>query len=200
MLNPKRVALYLRVSTEDQDITKQIRVLKEVSNLRPNWKIRFVFSDEGVSGAKGSDERPGLDRLLNEVEAGNVDLVAVWALDRLGSSVVNLVDILDTLKAKGCDLYLHKEQIDTTNPYGVFLFQFMGAIAELDQKAIGEKTKAGRARANAEGVIFGRPSIGGDKHVAIRELRREGWTIRELAIHFGASKDAIAQYCRGIPA
>src|ERR1039457_1444885 len=109
----RRVALYTRVSTDQQTTANQERELREVAD-RSGWQIVAVFSDAGISGAKGRDQRPGLDHLMKGIARKEFDLVAAWSVDRLGRSLQNLVGFLAELHSKGVDLYLHQQGIDTT--------------------------------------------------------------------------------------
>jgi hypothetical protein len=88
----KRVAIYLRVSTSKQDTANQLRELKTVAK-RSGWKIVATYEDAGISGAKGRDQRPGLDAMLKAVNAKEFDLVAAWSVDRLGRSLTDRVAV-----------------------------------------------------------------------------------------------------------
>ncbi len=104
----KRVGIYARVSTQNGQTTEnQLRELRAVAE-RNGWEVVKVFTDDGVSGAKGRDERPGLDDLLKGVARKEFDVVAAWSVDRLGRSLQDLIATLNELKAKDVDLYLHK--------------------------------------------------------------------------------------------
>ena len=116
----KRVAVYVRVSTDGQSVENQKRELDTVAK-RHEWEGVEVFSDHGVSGAK--DKRPAFDRMLKGVARKDFDLVAAWSVDRLGRSLRHLLGFLDELKAKGVDLYLHQQGLDTSTPAGRMLFQ-----------------------------------------------------------------------------
>jgi len=111
----KRAALYVRVSTDSQTVENQLLVLKEVAE-RSGWQILATFADEGISGAKGRDRRPGFDSLLKAVSRREVDIVAAWSVDRLGRSLPDLVAFLSDIQARGCDLYLHQQAVDTSTP------------------------------------------------------------------------------------
>ena len=111
----KRVALYLRVSTADQTTANQRRELVAVAK-RHVWAVVHVFEDAGISGAKSRDERPALDALLKAVARREVDMVAAWSVDRLGRSLTDLLDLLRELHAKGVDLFLHQQGLDTSTP------------------------------------------------------------------------------------
>jgi DNA invertase Pin-like site-specific DNA recombinase len=106
-MNGKRVGLYLRVSTDEQTVENQRQVLIEAIERR-GWRIIGEFVDNGISGAKGRDKRPGYDRLLKAAVARKIDIVAAWSVDRLGRSLQHLVGFLAELNAVGCDLYLEK--------------------------------------------------------------------------------------------
>src|SRR5262245_51366655 len=101
----KRVAFYLRVSTPDQTVANQQRELEFVA-ARHGWHVVATFADAGISGAKGRDERHGLDALLKGVARREFDMVAAWSVDRLGRSLTDLLELLQELHAKGVDLFL----------------------------------------------------------------------------------------------
>lgn len=111
----KRIAIYTRVSTDQQTVENQHRELKAVAQ-RMGWEIVATFSDEGISGAKGRDRRPGLDAMLKGIARKDFDMIAAWSIDRLGRSLQHLVSLLSDLNAKGVDLYLHVQAIDTSTP------------------------------------------------------------------------------------
>ena len=76
---PKRAALYLRVSTDEQTVDNQRLALEAVCEQR-GWQVVQVYSDNGISGAKGRNQRPGLDALLKDASRGRFDVVLAWAL------------------------------------------------------------------------------------------------------------------------
>jgi DNA invertase Pin-like site-specific DNA recombinase len=151
----KRIALYLRVSTSKQDTHNQRRELEAVA-ARSGWEIVRVFQDNGISGAKGRDGRPGLDAMLKAVNAREFDLVAAWSVDRLGRSLTDLLSILQHLKDKGVDLFLHQQGLDTSTTAGKAMFQMLGVFAEFERGIIKERVNAGLARARANGTKLGR--------------------------------------------
>src|SRR6202171_303975 len=101
----KRVAIYLRVSTSRQDTENQLREWSAVAD-RSGWEIWKVYEDAGISGAKGRDQRPGLEAMMKAVNAREFDMVATWSVDRLGRSLTDLLGILQDLQEKGVDLFL----------------------------------------------------------------------------------------------
>lgn len=174
----KRVALYLRVSTGEQTTANQRRELEEVAQ-RAGWIIAGVYEDAGISGAKGRNGRPAFDRMLKDATARQFDMIAAWAVDRLGRSLQDLIHFLDDLRSLGIDLYLHQQRVDTSTPSGRALFQMLGVFAEFERSMISERVKAGLARTNKKlGRPSGRPH---KKEKAVLQLRKEGCSIREIA-------------------
>ena len=189
----RRVALYVRVSTDHQTVKNKERELEAVAE-RHGWTVVAVFKDQGISGAKGRDERPGLDKLLQAVARKEFNLVAAWSVDRIGRSLVDLVGTLQELHAKNVDLYLHQQGIDTTTPSGKAMFQMMGVFAEFERSMLRERVNAGLARAKAEGIQLGRPAeVSGDaaRVKAIRAARHSGKSFREVAREFGVGVGTV---------
>src|SRR5277367_2578596 len=154
----KRVAIYLRVSTSKQETSNQRRELEAVAK-RSGWEIVKVYTDAGISGAKGRDDRPGLDAMLKAVNSREFDMVAAWSVDRLGRSLTDLLGILQHLKDKGVDLFLHQQGLDTSTTAGKAMFQMLGVFAEFERGIITERINAGLARAKEKGTVLGRPRI-----------------------------------------
>src|SRR5262249_49348785 len=117
LMSNKRAALYVRVSTDAQTVENQVRELRQVARRR-GWDVVEVYSDAGISGAKGRNGRPGLDSMLKDASRRKFDIVMAWAIDRLGRSLIDLLDTIQHLEACGVDLYLDQQAIDTTTPMG----------------------------------------------------------------------------------
>jgi DNA invertase Pin-like site-specific DNA recombinase len=176
-----RVALYSRVSTAQQTTENQRLELERVAAAR-GWNIVQTFTDEGISGSKGRDERPGLDALLKAASRRQFDLIAVWAIDRLGRSLQHLVTTVNDLQAVGVALYIHQQQLDTTTPSGKLCFSMFGAFAEFERNLIRERVKVGIERAKKNGVKLGRPTNLNDSvKAAIVALRAKDHSIRHIA-------------------
>ena len=191
----KRVALYVRVSTDHQSVRNQEIELQAVAE-RHGWTVVAVYRDQGISGAKGRDKRPGLDKLLQAVARKEFDMVAAWSVDRLGRSLIDLVGILQEFHAKHVDLYLHQQGIDTTTPSGKAMFQMMGVFAEFERSMIHERVMAGLARARAEGKQLGRPAeVAGNaaKVQTIRAARAAGKSIRTIAREQGVGIGTVSR-------
>src|SRR5260370_18686250 len=169
----KRVALYLRVSTKEQTVETQRRELAAVAE-RHGWQIVAEFADEGASGAKGRDKRPGFDALCKAICRREFDMVAAWSVDRLGRSLQHLIEFLGEIHGKGIDLYLHQQGLDTSTPAGKALFQMMGVFAEFERAMIVERVNAGLARAREQGNVLGRPTVASEKEDAVRDCLAKG--------------------------
>jgi DNA invertase Pin-like site-specific DNA recombinase len=110
---------------------------------------------ETASGA--STDRPGLTQALSHLRAG--DNMVVWRLDRLGRSLVHLIDTIRDLQERGIGFRSLQEQINTTTSGGKLIFHVFGALAEFERDLIRERTHAGLAAARARGRLFGRPKV-----------------------------------------
>ena len=168
-----KVAIYVRVSTNEQTTENQIRELTAWAD-RAGHEVVAIFDDNGVSGAKGREHRKEYDKLLRGAVRREFDLVAAWSVDRLGRSLQDLVAFLQELHGAGVDLYLHQQALDTTTPSGRAMFQMMGVFAEFERSMISERVKSGLARAKSNGKTLGRPKVSEKVEEQIIELRSEG--------------------------
>lgn len=176
----KRVALYVRVSTDSQTTENQLHELRSIAD-RVGWTVVEEFVDHGISGAKGREQRPAFDRLCRGVIRREFDIIAAWSVDRLSRSLQDLVTFLSELHAKGVDLYLHQQGIDTTTPAGKAMFQMMGVFAEFERTMIQDRIKAGLRRAKAQGKSLGRPRIDKTVEEQILAHRARGCGIKRIA-------------------
>lgn len=198
---PKRVAIYVRVSTSEQTTRNQRRELKAVAD-RHGWEVFGIFEDAGISGAKGRDHRPGLAAMMKAVARRECDMVAAWSVDRLGRSLTDLLDLLRDLHAKGVDLYLHQQGLDTSTPSGRAMFQMMGVFAEFERAMIRERVMAGLARAREEGTTLGRRSLETSdpkKIIAIHKLRAKGAGVRRIARDLKVGVGTVLRVLEGSP-
>ncbi len=189
-----RAALYARVSTDRQSTENQLRELRQAAE-RLGWEVVQEFVDRGISGAKGRKDRPQLDAMLKGVARKDFDIVASWSVDRLGRSLIDLVNMLQELHSTGIDLYLHQQGINTTTPAGKALFGMMGVFAEFERGMIQERVRAGLARAKAKGTKsgnpIGRPVVSEVVEDRIRELRAEGLGILKIAREAGCGVSVV---------
>jgi DNA invertase Pin-like site-specific DNA recombinase len=161
----------------------QRRELVDIAG-RHGWQIVETFIDEGISGAKGRDQRPGFDALCKGIARRDFDMVAAWSVDRLGRSLQDLVTFLGELHGKHVDLYLHQQGLDTSTPAGRAMFQMLGVFAEFERAMIRERVNAGLARAKAQGKRLGRPPIAPMIADRVRRARDKGLSVRKIAARF----------------
>lgn len=192
----KRIGIYLRVSTDNQTTENQRLELEAVAS-RSGWDVVGVYEDAGISGAKGRDKRPGLDRLLKDVTARKVNMIAAWSVDRLGRSLQDLVAMLNDLQAVGCDLYLHQQALDTSTPSGRAMFQMCGVFAEFERSMIRERVNAGLARARSKGTKLGRRTVKPSVEEQIQELRRGGMGILKIGKTLGVGTSVVQRVLAG---
>ncbi len=186
----KRVAIYLRVSTSKQDTDNQRRELEGIA-ARSGWQIVNIYQDAGISGAKGRDKRPGLDAMLKAVNAKEFDMVASWSVDRLGRSLTDLLGILQGLRDKDVDLFLHQQGLDTSTTAGRAMFQMLGVFAEFERGIIRERVNAGLARAKSKGVKLGRRTVKPAVEDRIRVLRAQGMGILKIGRTLGVGTSVV---------
>jgi DNA invertase Pin-like site-specific DNA recombinase len=180
----RRAALYLRVSTDKQTVQNQELQLRQVAERR-GWDVVGIYDDAGISGSKGRADRPGLDRMLNDASRRHFDIVLVWAIDRLGRSLIDLLGTIQHLEAVGVDLYVDQQNIDTSTPMGKLIFQVVGAFAEFERSMIKTRIHAGLKRARAQGKTLGRPKVDEATQAAIRRSLEQGIGIKKTAATLG---------------
>tara|TARA_B110000977_G_C11041423_1_gene479029 strand:- start:406 stop:1143 length:738 start_codon:yes stop_codon:yes gene_type:complete len=135
---------YARVSTEDQDLSLQINALEK-------YGVDHMFS-ESASGK--NMERKELKMVLRLMRPG--DTLVVWKIDRLGRSLMGVLNVIKEIRDKDIEFVSITEQFDTTTPMGNAMLQIALVFAELERNMISERTKAGMAAAKARGKKAGR--------------------------------------------
>lgn len=154
---------YARVSKEIQSLDIQIKKLKEAG-------CDEIFSEK-VSGAK--DDRKQLQELLSRVRSG--DTVCVVRLDRLGRRMMKLVSLINDLHNKGVQFVSLENNIDTTTPMGMLLFNVCAAFSEMERELIKERVSAGVEAARSKGRKGGRPKSLDEKGIdKLMRLKNSG--------------------------
>jgi DNA invertase Pin-like site-specific DNA recombinase len=187
MSNKKRAAVYIRVSTAEQETAMQEAELREYCERR-GWELK-VYKDHGQSGAKS--DRPALNTLLADMRRRKIDVLVVWALDRLARSLRQLLTIAEECRSLGVDLVSLKQNVDTTLPAGRLTFQVLGAVAEFEREMLRERVRAGMAQARRAGKNVGRPAKCKPIFSEIEKMNRfrlQGASIRQLAAKFGTTQ------------
>lgn len=192
-MKPKRVALYVRVSTGEQNADLQVNELTEYAQFR-RWETVETYTDK-MSGAK--DRRPSLDRLMADAKRGKFDAVAVWRFDRFARSTSHLLRALEEFSALGIDFVSLRESIDTSTPTGKMVFTILASVAELERSTIRERVIAGQKAAKRRGVRFGRPTVEVDTDRALK-LRKQGRSWRDISAELGVPKDTVIRRCEAL--
>lgn len=199
-----RVAFYLRVSTDSQTTDNQRRDLQKLAEYR-GWTVVGEYVDHGVSGATGRDKRPQLDQLMKDAARRRFDVVAFWAVDRLGRSTGKVATVMEELEALGVQQFYHKEAIDTSTPHGKAMLQMAAVFAELERGMIRERVIAGLERARAEAPevraakgkkAIGRPGLPEAKRREIISAKASGLSYRATAAACGVALSTVQQVLR----
>jgi DNA invertase Pin-like site-specific DNA recombinase len=164
------------------------------------WCVVRVYSDR-MSGA--SDQRPGLNALMQDAQRGALDVVVVWRFDRFARSIEQLVLALAEFRTLGIDFVSFQEALDTGTPMGKAMFTIIGAMAELERNVIRERIVAGLEHAKAHGTksgaAIGRPGAVFDRRRVV-ELRDAGRSWRQIAAELSVSVATVRRvYERGVP-
>ena len=176
----KRVAIYGRVSTVGQSTDIQLQECSQYAG-RCGYEVIATYTDT-ISGMTAKDDRAELTRLLNDAFTRKFDTVIVYSIDRLGRSLKNCLEILETLKSHRCDFISIRQQIDTSSPTGQLIFNIFACLASYERTMILERTALGRERAKARGVKFGRKTkMNSSVAEAVRLLRGNGSGIKDIA-------------------
>lgn len=183
----KRVAIYIRVSTEHQNLDLQKNELLQYCEIR-KWTNVKIYSDFGISGSR-TDNRPDFKRMMKDAKARRIDTILVWRLDRMGRSLVDLVTTLQELNDLGVEFISLRDGVDATTSAGKLFFGLIASFAQYEKDILKERTIAGLAAARKRGRVLGRPKRRDDN--AIAELRNEGLSIQAIAERLQISKGSV---------
>lgn len=154
-----RVIGYARVSTDDQDMALQVKALEE-------FGCDAVVKEHGSGGKM---DRPGWNHVLKAIHPG--DTIAVWKLDRLGRTLTGVIEAVEEVEKKGAEFVALDGSVNTKTAMGRAFFQIAAVFAELERSLISERTKAGIAIRQAQGVRFGQPHSIADNQARLDAFR-----------------------------
>ena len=173
-----KIAIYTRVSTQDQSVDMQTSDLKRYCDQR-GFEVYKEYSDQGISGVK--DRRPALDELMDDAKKKKFDAVLCWRFDRFARSTKHLITALEEFRHLGIDFISYQENIDTSSPLGKAMFTIVSAIAELERNILLERVRAGLKRAKDNGAILGRPKRLDLDVKELQKMRKKGLSFRQIA-------------------
>lgn len=194
-MKTNKAAIYARVSTKQQSVDSQLHQLKAVAAADGYTDVE-LFLDEGISGAKGRDKRPGLDNLLKAATRREVDKIYVFSIDRIGRSVTDLISTLEEIQAANVGIYFHKQAIDTSTPSGKLLFNLVAVFSSYEREIIRERVLAGLEKARANGVKLGRKPLAPITAKQIKERRDRGDSVRKIARALDISIATVSRYAK----
>lgn len=152
--------IYVRVSTDDQDYTRQIDDLKQLASSR-NWQIVDIIAEK-VSGSKTG--RLGVERLLQAASGGNIDKVLVSEVSRLGRNTLDVLTTVNKLTEMKVSVFINSYQIETLLPDGKsnamasFMLTILAEFATMERTQHLERVNSGLQKAKKDGRILGRPT------------------------------------------
>lgn len=187
---------YTRVSTSSHDAQLQVDAL-----VAAGVPKRDVFAD-GTSGTKTAIERPGMKRLLEYAEEG--DIVVVWRVDRLGRSLIDVLNTVTLLRDRGIHVRSIADGIDPATSTGRMMLNMLATLAEYERELIVERVTAGIAAARQNGTRFGRPlsdpNVIADKLAIAQDARAKGRTAEDAARLVGWSRATLYRHQQALAA
>jgi DNA invertase Pin-like site-specific DNA recombinase len=188
-------AIYLRVSRDDQTTENQRLVLARLAEHR-GWQIVQTYEDQGISGAKGRDQRPAFDQLLKDAVRRKFDILMVWSIDRLGRSVLHVANALAEFDGAAIRLYCDREGIDSSTPMGGAMIQMASVFGEQERSILRSRVLAGLERVRAQGGKLGRPKVSPKVENAIRTHLSAGKGILKVAALVGVGSGTVQRVKR----
>lgn len=171
---------YARVSTQDQELARQIDALEKHG-------IDIIYTEK-MTGTKA--HRPELDKLKEHLDNG--DTVVVESLSRLGRSTKDLLALIDEWNKQGVKLVSLKEKIDTTTPTGILLTTVLSAISQFERDITVQRTNEGLQAARARGRKGGRPKASRTKvEKAVKLYHAQTHSIKEITVICGISQATL---------
>jgi DNA invertase Pin-like site-specific DNA recombinase len=193
-----RAALYARVSTKDkgQDTENQLIQLRKFAETQ-RWTITTEYVDRATG--KRSD-REQFQKMFAAASRREFDVLLFWSLDRLSrEGTVETLNHLQRLTSYGVDYRSFTEQyLDSTGIFKEAVIGILAAVAKQERVRLSERTIAGLERAKAQGRTGGRPKVQDDPKTvkALRRLRQQGRSIREIAAELSLSTNTVLKVLR----
>lgn len=185
----KRVVIYARVSTNEQNCDRQVAELEQVVK-NNNWELVDTYIDKGYS--RTTTTRPELDRMMKDSFVRKFEMVITLELSRLGSSLKHMIEVVDKFKEKKIQLFIVNQQIDTSSATGYMFFSIMTSIANYERELISERVRSGLENAKRKGIVLGRKTnLTPEIEEKIIQLKKEGVGYNTLAKRLSVSVKTI---------
>ena len=198
----KKVVIFARVSTNGQDYDRQINELTALAQ-KNDWKVSAIFSEK-ISGAKKNTERKELSKMIEYINANNIDMVIVTELSRLGRDTLQVLEVIENFNKLGISLYIQNYHIETLtedgkiNSMSQFLITILAEVARMERKTIRERVESGYNNYRANGGKVGRKVGYRKSDEEIKEeyaeeirLLRKGISLRNISKITGRSVNTI---------
>ena len=192
----KKVAIYARISTTDQNVDSQLDAVKKYCK-NQDWEISKIYKDEGISGTQ--DSRPALDELKRDCAKRKFEAIVVYKFDRIARSTAHLLECLNLFQHHKKDFISISESIDTSTNVGKMVFTFLGAIAEFERGLIKERVITGIRRAQSNNIHCGRPRKGFDIAAAVT-LQKQGLGYKQISKRLNVPRATIFRYLSALNA
>lgn len=197
-----KVVIFARVSTSVQDYERQVNELTAIAQ-RNAWSVDATFCEK-ISGAKKNAERKELSRMVEYVQAHNINKVAVTELSRLGRDTLQVLEVIEQFNKLGISLYIQNYGIETltengeVNPMSQFLITILAEVARMERKTIRERVESGYKNYRANGGKVGRKEGYRKSESNMREqyaeeirLLKKGISLRNISKITGRSVNTI---------
>ena len=185
-----RVVKYQRVSTTHQEVENQTSSIDKQIELL-GWNVVGEYK-ETISGTKSRDTRPQLRQLIRDSRKRMFDRVIVYSLDRLGRSVVDVINTINELQEVGVEIFVVKNSIDTSTQQGKLFTYFCVIFGEMERDMIVSRQKESIKRIREKGGKWGRGKlISQEKREQIVHLKQEGMTYRNICKELGVSLGSV---------
>ncbi|RJQ16858.1 resolvase [Candidatus Woesearchaeota archaeon] len=167
----------------------QLKELRDYCQ-RMKYDIYREYTDIGESGAKTS--RPQFNLFMEDMRKRLFDAVLVWKLDRMGRSLLHLLQIMEELKTKNIDFISYSQNLNTMDSTGKLLFNIIGSFAEFERDIIRERVLAGKRKSV---IKQGRKPLQINRH-EVHRLREEGKTLEQIGDEVGCSYGTVYNLLR----
>jgi DNA invertase Pin-like site-specific DNA recombinase len=190
----RRVAIYARVSTADQNPEAQLLSLRDYAAQR-GFNIHREYVDHVTGAVQKRKAHTAYDELLKDAHHRKFNCVLVWKFDRFARSLISLLEALKTFDELRIDFISATQAIDTTTPTGKLFFSIVGAFAEFERELITERIRSGMENAKRKGVVFGRRRDP-DVESLVLKLHSDGLGFRAIARKVKRSPTGIMRMLR----